>query len=80
MRVLFFGRLRDIAGASELNVTQTFETLAQLRRWLAETHPELAPALEQRGMRVAIDKAIVVGDARLGGAQEVAFMPPMSGG
>lgn len=80
MRVLFFGRLRDLAGTSALDVTEAFETLAQLCGRLAETHPELAPALEQRGLRVAIDKAIVVGDARIAGAKEVAFMPPMSGG
>lgn len=80
MRVLFFGRLRDLGGTSALEVTQSFATVAELRGWLAETHAELATALAQRGVRVAIDQAIVTDDAPLGEAREVAFMPPMSGG
>lgn len=81
MRILFFGRLRDLAGSNEVQAPDTFETLADLRRWLAETHAGLEQALAQRGVRVAIDKAIVGnGDVSLRSAKEVAFMPPMSGG
>jgi molybdopterin converting factor subunit 1 len=81
MRVLFFGRLRDIAGTSELDTGRAFDTLAELRRWLTDTHADLAPALAQRGVRIAIDKTIVKdADASLRAAKEVAFMPPMSGG
>lgn len=81
MRVLFFGRLRDLAGTSELQMTQEFETLADLRRWLTENYPELGPALARSGVRVAVDKAIIANDqASLRAAKEIAFMPPMSGG
>lgn len=80
MRILFFGRLRDLAGASEMNAPPDFASLSDLRRWLADGHAELATALEQSGVRVAVDKSIVHGDAPLAGVREVAFMPPMSGG
>lgn len=78
MRVLFFGRLRDAAGAAELAAPAELTSLAQLRAWLAREHGGLA--LDGVGVRVAVDGTIVSGDASLSGAREVAFMPPMSGG
>jgi molybdopterin synthase sulfur carrier subunit len=47
---------------------------------MAQLDPELAAALAGPGVQVAVDKAIVRGDALLGPKSEVAFLPPMSGG
>jgi len=47
---------------------------------IAEEDPELAEALGGPGVQVAVDKALVRGEAVLTASTEVAFLPPMSGG
>jgi molybdopterin synthase sulfur carrier subunit len=77
-RVLLFGPLRDLAGWRERDVAAA--TLAELRAALGAEDEALAAALAQPGVQVALDQAIIRGDAPLGPAAEVAFLPPMSGG
>ena len=79
MRVLLFGRLRDVAGWREREVSGP-ASLDALRDWLAGEDPALGAALVGPGVQAAVDKAIVRGDCALSAASEVAFMPPMSGG
>ena len=80
MRVLFFGRLRDVAGAGELSLAAPLSTLADLHAHLARDNAALGEALAGPGIRVAIDQAFVTGDADFGPNAEIAFMPPLSGG
>ncbi len=75
-KVLLFGPLRDLAGWRERN----FDGVADLAGLMARLDPELALAVNGPGVQVAVDKAIVRGDASLGPRSEVAFLPPMSGG
>ncbi len=75
-KVLLFGPLRDLAGWRE----RDFDGVADLAGLMAQLDPELAAALARPGVQVAVDKAIVRGDALLGPKSEVAFLPPMSGG
>lgn len=77
-KVLLFGRLSDIAGWREREMEAP--TLAALRTTLAAEDAALAEALAAPGVQVALDQAIVRGDAGLTAASEVAFLPPMSGG
>ena len=76
-RVLLFGRLADVAGWRD----RIFEgaSIADIRAVLGGD-AELAEALAGPGVQVAVDRAIVRGEAVLTAASEVAFMPPMSGG
>lgn len=77
-RVLLFGRLADQAGWRERSVEAG--DLTALRRALATEDAALGEALAGPGVQVAIDKAIVRGEAALAATTEVAFLPPMSGG
>ena len=77
-RVLLFGPLRDLAGWRERDVAAG--SVAELRRVLEHDDVRLGEALGGRGVQVAVDQAIVRGDAPLGARAEVAFLPPMSGG
>jgi sulfur-carrier protein len=77
-RVLLFGRLADQAGWRDRSIEAT--SLKTLRDRLAADDPDLGEALEGPGVQVAVDKAIVRGEAVLAAATEVAFLPPMSGG
>ena len=77
-RVLLFGRLADLAGWRERVVEAS--SLAVLLGLLATDDAELGEALAGPGVQVAVDKAIVRGEAVLAAGAEVAFLPPMSGG
>lgn len=76
-RVLLFGPLRDVAGWRERHVDAS--SIAELRARLGED-AALAEALAGPGVQVALDQALVRGDAALSAGSEVAFLPPMSGG
>jgi len=77
-RVLLFGRLSDVAGWRSREIAS--DTLAALRDLLCGEDPQLADALTAPGVQVALDQAIIRGDAALTARSEVAFLPPMSGG
>jgi len=77
-QVLLFGRLADLAGWRDKALEAG--SLAALRALLADQDPALAEALAGPGVQVAVDKALVRGEAALTATTEVAFLPPMSGG
>jgi molybdopterin synthase sulfur carrier subunit len=81
-RLLFFGRLADAAGGRERTfVLPAPISIAALVDALADGAPELAAALAAPSVRVAINQAIVRGrDAIVGPGDEIAFLPPVSGG
>jgi molybdopterin synthase sulfur carrier subunit len=77
-RVLLFGRLADIAGWRERELEAA--SVTALRVLLSGEDEALADALAGPGVQVALDQAILRGDAALSARSEVAFLPPMSGG
>ena len=77
-RVLLFGRLADVAGWRERQVEAS--SISALRALLSGEDDALAQALGGPGVQVALDQAILRGDAALSARSEVAFLPPMSGG
>lgn len=82
-RLLFFGRLRDIAGHGErvVSLPHSVETVAELRAWLVAEDAELGAALHTRGIHVVVDQAVCNRDTQsVRGVSEIAFMPPLSGG
>lgn len=81
-RVLFFGRLRDIAGTAELNVAMPpdVDSIAGVRALLSGRDAVLGAALSEPGVRVAVDRRFADDDTPVQGALELAFMSPLSGG
>lgn len=79
MRVLLFGRLGDLAGWRERAFDPAPASLSALRALIAAQDAALGAALGGPGVQVAVDKAIVRGEAALAAGAEVAFLPPMSG-
>ncbi|MET0251817.1 MAG: MoaD/ThiS family protein [Novosphingobium sp.] len=76
MRLLFLGRLQDVAGGAERQVA----TATSLRSLIAALEPALAEAVTSPRIRVAVNGTVVAGDAPLAESDEVAFLPPVSGG
>jgi sulfur-carrier protein len=83
VKLLYFAWVRERVGKGEETVEPPAEvaTVGDLMTWLAGRGEEYALAFENpRVIRAAIDRTHVKPDARLGGAREVAFFPPMTGG
>ena len=77
--MLLFARLRDAAGADAVPVElPAAATVADLRRRLAAAHPALAGLLERSA--VAVNHDFADADRRLAAGDEVAIIPPVSGG
>ena len=77
--VRLFARLRDIAGASELaRDLAPGATIGDLWRQLAGEFPELAPY--ERSISSAVNADYARLDTPLADGDEVAFLPPVSGG
>lgn len=79
-RVLLFGRLGDLAGWRERAFDPAPATLFALKSLIADQDAGLAAALDGPGVRAAVDRTLVSGDAALADGAEIAFLPPMSGG
>jgi molybdopterin synthase sulfur carrier subunit len=83
MRVLYFAWVREKAGvaAEEIEPPAGVATIAELIDWLKSRGPEFANAFARAEVvRAAIDHAHVRHDARIAGAREIAFFPPVTGG
>jgi len=77
--VRLFARLRDIAGAAELSRDIALgSTIGDLWRQLAREFPELARY--ERSISTAINADYARMDQMVGDGDEVAFLPPVSGG
>ena len=79
-RVLMLGRLRDVAGWRERTLDTPPETLSALRDLLSREDPILGEALAGKGVQAAVNKTLVREDVALKPEDEIAFLPPMSGG
>ena len=80
MKIIFFGKLRDALGDQRDLAVAEGETVAQLRRRLAELHPVASRDLLNPGVRACVDDMIVAEDYVVGDHDSVEFFPPLSGG
>ncbi len=83
MKLVYFAWVRERIGRTDeqVHVPDEIETVAELVRWLKSRGEEYEYAFENEGIvRAAIDHVHVKPDARIAGAREVAFFPPMTGG
>lgn len=73
-----FGAAADRAGTREVELASETTTLDELWSVLAERHPELSPM--RPTLAFAVNDEYAGGDARVGPGDEVAVLPPVSGG
>jgi molybdopterin converting factor small subunit len=80
IKVVFLGRLKDLAGDSERFMDAS--TLDALIDSFVPTEPELHAALKDKSVRVALNLTLLkAGETpTLNTGDEIAFMPPFSGG
>ena len=79
VKVLFFGRLRELTGlAEEVGELPEGATLAQLFERYAERYPKLGGF--RNSMVVSRNQEFAAWDTRVSAGDEIAFLPPVSGG
>ncbi len=75
-RLVFLGRLSDVAGCTELDVAP-----GPLESVLAALDPALALALLDERVRIALNGDLIADRGLvLSAGDELAFLPPVSGG
>jgi molybdopterin synthase sulfur carrier subunit len=83
MKLRYFAWVRERVGTAEEEIEppQSVATVGELMAWLAGRGEQYAYAFENpKIIRAAIDRSHVRADARIAGAGEIAFFPPMTGG
>lgn len=82
VRVLFFGRLADVAGGRqmEIDLSAKVSVVTDLIDFLQTQNPELGSALEAECINFIVNERIASKDTRVHHGDEVAFLPPVSGG
>jgi sulfur-carrier protein len=83
MKVRYFAWVRERVGKpeEEIELPAGIATVGELMNWLAKRGEEYAHAFDNpKVIRAAIDRSHVLPEARIDGAREIAFFPPMTGG
>ena len=79
VKLLFFATCRDITGVKEMDYEVNDQaTLSGLKSQLYVDHPELRPL--EKTLSLAVNTEYVDDSVRLCCGDEVAFIPPVSGG
>ena len=83
MKVRYFAWVRERVGKTDEDIDPPagIGTVGELVSWLAQKGDGYAHAFENpQVIRAAIDRNHVRAEARIEGAGEIAFFPPMTGG
>mgnify|MGYP001550903882 CR=1 FL=1 len=77
MGILLFGAAKDIAGVPVLQKPENIGNVAALKAWLYEEYPELQ---QLRSMMIAVNRTYAADSQTIGSQDEIAVIPPVSGG
>jgi len=84
VKLKYFAWVREKVGLAEeeVDLPANLATIADVLAWQRARGPEFAEAFAagHRVVRAAIDQMHVKPDARVAGAREIAFFPPVTGG
>jgi len=80
--VLLFGRLKDAFGSPTIPLPEGVATAADLRAKLIALYPDLADMWGAKTVRIAVNQELAADEAatRIAAGDEVALLPPLSGG
>ena len=82
INLLFFGRLGDLAQNVDHSIVYDgqLRTPKELVHELEVAHPRLVAALREPQVLVSVNKMVVKWDHPLFDGDEIAFLPPVTGG
>lgn len=76
MRIKYFGIVREVVGSDDIAITPGM-TVGEVRALLLDRYPDLASL---KSLMIARNQAYALDDEVLGPADELAIIPPVSGG
>jgi molybdopterin synthase sulfur carrier subunit len=82
-KLIFLGKLGDAASASLANIERPrgVRTLSDLVQWLSSEEPVLGRAMAATKTRLIVNQSVAHDcSLALADGDEIAFLPPMSGG
>ena len=81
-KILFFGRLRDFSKniENEIPVSDEIKCVEDVILYLDTLNPHLGKELRKPFTLVSVNKNLVETDFPIVGGEEVAFLPPVTGG
>ncbi|NER11277.1 molybdopterin synthase catalytic subunit/molybdopterin synthase sulfur carrier subunit [Muriicola jejuensis] len=81
MKILLFGITRDITGKAELELSEktasALRNVKDLREFIIGEYPELKSL---SSMAIAVNNEYATGETGIGQEDEIALIPPVSGG
>lgn len=78
MNVLCFGIAKDIIGTASLEIAaEAPTTVEDLKKYLVQTYPKFK---EFTTFKVAVNQAFADGEQSISPSDEIAIIPPVSGG
>ena len=79
MKIQCFGIARDIIRSSSLDISEgeAIHNVAALRRWLKGQYPEMK---RLKGFMIAVNQEYASDDTQVSQKDEIAIIPPVSGG
>ena len=82
LKILLFGRLRDFSEKieNEIPVSDEIKCIEDVILYLDSLNPYLGKELRKPFTLVSVNKNLVKTDFPIVGGEEVAFLPPVTGG
>ena len=83
VRLVFLGKFGDVApaGLAEITLPGDVHTLKDLKDWVARQEPLLGAAMDATRTRLIVNQCVAHDLSQpVADGDEVAFLPPMSGG
>ena len=83
VRLVFLGKFSDVApaGLAEIALPGDVRTLKDLKHWVARQEPRLGAAMEEARTRLIVNQCVAHDLSQpVADGDEIAFLPPMSGG
>ncbi len=78
--VKLFAIMKDRVGRDELQINIAAGTVSDLLRWISREYPALSDILLRGRIVVSVNQELARPDAKIQDGDEVALMPPFSGG
>jgi molybdopterin converting factor subunit 1 len=79
MKIILFGISKDIIGDNQLLLPEGhgLSTVLELKQWLLQKYPVMG---NLNTIAIAVDQVYAEDDTRISENQEIALIPPVSGG
>ena len=81
VKLVFLGKFGDVADLTEVALPAEVRTLSELKAWLTRQQPLLGQAMAATTTRLVVNQCVAHDlSASVADGDEIAFLPPMSGG